>query len=126
MSTILKKYDLSFTIYKNSRNQREASMSSKKDALLSYHLWGYFLNQSTGFLVEDVLPEIDKAMSMQPFDSDAGGTLSFLTIGQSTSSLSGIDEAKADVLIPTQDIKDIIIAWTQWLINNDLQTDITL
>ena len=124
MSTILEKYHLSFTIIKTSGNHRYASISSRNDALLNYHLGGYFLNQPTDFLVEDVLPEIDKALSMQPFDSDAGGTLSFLTIGQSTSSLSGIDEAKADVLIPTQDIKDIIVAWTQWLINNNIKNDI--
>jgi len=126
MGTILEKYNLSFTIIKTLGNHREAFISSKKDALLNYHLGGYFLNQPTDFLVEDVLPEIDKALSMQPFDSDAGGTLSFLTVGQSTSSFSAINEAMADVLIPTQDIKDIIIAWTQWLIDNNLQTDIVL
>ena len=125
MSTIMEKYNLSFVTIITPRRLKCASISSKKDALLNYHLGGYFLDQSIDFLIGDVLPELDKALSGQQFDSDAGGTLSFLTVGQSTSSFSAIDESKPDISIPTQDIKDIITAWTQWVIVNNLQNNVS-
>lgn len=125
MSTIIEKYNLAFTIADTSEHAKTAYITCAKDALFSYHLEGYFLGQSIDYLVEDVLPEINKALSGQLFDSDAGGTLSFLTIGTLSSSFSALDEGKAEISIPTQDLKEIITAWTQWVIANNLQRNIS-
>jgi hypothetical protein len=113
MGSIIEKYQLSFVKTDEPRTITHAFLFSNSDPLLNYHLSGYFLEQSISFLLEDVLPEIEKAIIGQPFDDDAGGTLNFLTIGMPISTFSGMDEAKEDLSIPTEDVRDIIIFWVE-------------
>lgn len=125
MNDTLKKYDILFKIHDAPNGHKYVYIISQNDALLNYHLGGYFLGQSIDFLIEDIIPDIDKALSGKAFEEDAGGTLSFLTIGQSICIFSALDEAKADVSLPTNDVKDIVVAWTDWVINNNLQNFIS-
>lgn len=122
MGSIIEKYQLSFVTTEKSGAKTYAVLFSNSDPLLNYHLSGYFLEQSLSFLLEDVLPEIEKAIIGQPFDDDAGGTLNFLTIGMPASTFSGMDESKEDISIPTEDVRDIIIFWVDQIKEYNLHT----
>ncbi|WP_342644720.1 hypothetical protein [Mucilaginibacter sp. CSA2-8R] len=115
------KYKLQFFAQAVGGGHKSVSMAVLDDELFNYHLSYYLLNQPIDYLTNDVLPELDKALAGQPFDSDAGGTLSFLTIGPVQSTFSGIDEARADISVSTTDLREIIAQWTQWVVANKLQ-----
>ena len=121
MHPTLAKYRIEFTVQAIYDGKRVACMVCMHSELLNYHLSYYFLNQPMDFLTDDVLTDLEKAIAGEPFDSDAGGTLSFLTIGAEQSIFSGTDEARADIAIPTAGVKDIVLEWTQWVIGNQLQ-----
>ncbi|MEO3404225.1 hypothetical protein AAFN85_10000 [Mucilaginibacter sp. CAU 1740] len=109
--SVLNKYGLSFD-----------SKKLNNPSALGGHLSGYLMGQSVEFISEDVLPEIDKAISGKPFDEDAGGFLSFLTIGTPTCTFSSVNEAEADCSIPTHDLKDILLLWVDWVNQHKIKT----
>lgn len=118
MSTIIERYQLSFELARRDTNHPLALIGSTMDDLFDYQIGGYFIGQPIDFLTGDVLPEIEKALCGQPYESDGGGVICFLTIGTPISTFSAINELKSDVSIPTQDLKEIMIAWTDWVIAN--------
>lgn len=118
MSTIIDRYGLSFEIARRDTSHPLALIGSSIDDLFDYQIRGYLIGQSIDFLTEDVLPEIEKALCGQSYESDGGGVICFLTIGTPISTFSAINELKADVSIPTLDLKGIIVAWTDWVIAN--------
>lgn len=116
----LERYKLHFQFVADETEKKHLSISGVATPL-SYHLIGYFLGQSVEFLRDDVLPEMQKAISGQSFDEDAGGILSFLTIGPVTSIFDETDITRPSFPIPTQDIFDIISAWVTWVTSNGLE-----
>lgn len=119
-NTILNKYNIKFQIRTGANGKRQGIISSHVETTVNYHLKGYFFEYSIEFLKDEVLVEIDKAMSNQPFNNDAGGMLSFLEIGRSTSNFYDLKDPLAKVAMPTEDIKAIILAWIQWVSENEL------
>jgi hypothetical protein len=109
--SILNKYGLSF-------DPKKINTSSA----IGCHLSGYLMGQSIEFISEDVLPEIDKAISGKPFDEDAGGFLSFLIIGAPTCTFSSINEAEADCAIITHDLKEILLLWVDRVNQHKIKT----
>lgn len=124
MSSIIERYQLSFELLRRESSRPLALIGSAKDPLFDHQIGGYFIGTPIDLLIEDVLPEIEKALAGQAYNSDGGGTLCFLTIGMPLSTFSALDEAKADVSIPTEDLKEIIVAWTDWIIANGLQKNV--
>ena len=64
-------------------------------------------------------------MNNQPFDEDGGGTISFLKIGKENSYLSNTNELAGKIPLPTIDMRSIIVAWVNWILNNNLQSYLT-
>ncbi|MFC0515613.1 hypothetical protein ACFFGT_15445 [Mucilaginibacter angelicae] len=116
--SILNQYCLSFDKAEKDKTPEKFS----NPTAISHHLSGYLMGQSVEFIAEDILSEINKAISGTPFDEDAGGFLSFLTIGPSVSTFSSINEADADYSIPTIDLKEILSIWVDWVNQHEIKT----
>lgn len=86
------------------------------------YFWGYFIKKYPEFLLDEILPEINKAISGEPFDEDAGGVYHFLRIGQTTSYFY-TDEGD-EFPIPTNHLKEIILSYIEWITNNNLENSI--
>lgn len=85
---------------------------------LNFFLSGYFESVFPDFFQEEILPEIDKALSGQLFDENGGGIISFLKIGHITSSFSNTNKGVGVTIIPTIDLKEIIKSWVEWVTVN--------
>jgi hypothetical protein len=83
------------------------------------YLYGYFIKKYPEHLLEDILPEINNALSGNPFDSNGGGIFHFLEIGPTISSFEDDQYNKFD--LPTSDVKEILISYIDWIIENNLE-----
>ncbi|ESU28685.1 hypothetical protein FLJC2902T_12760 [Flavobacterium limnosediminis JC2902] len=83
---------------------------------------GYFIKKYPEFLLEEVLPEINKAVAGQSFDEDGGGVYHFLRIGETTSHFY-TDEGD-EFPIPTSDLKEILLSYIEWITENNLENNI--
>lgn len=86
------------------------------------YFWGYFIKKYPEFLLEEVLPEINKAIAGQSFDEDGGGVYHFLRIGQTTSYFY-TDEGY-EFPISTNHLKEIILSYIEWITVNNLENNI--
>lgn len=79
---------------------------------------GYFLQCFPEFLINEIIPEIDKALSGLNFDPDGGGVLCSLTIGEVTSTIMDIYNPNYTSSILTADLKQIMLSYVEWITNN--------
>lgn len=84
---------------------------------LSYCLCGYLnIQLYPYYLSNELLPEIEKAIAQQPYESDGGGDGVFLEIGYPSSKfISGGGVYKVTQTIPTIDLKKILLLWAEFL-----------
>ena len=83
------------------------------------HLYGYFIKQYPEHLLENIVPAINNALNGNPFDSDGGGIFHFLEIGSTVSSFE--DDQNNRYELPTADVKEIIMAYIDWINENNLE-----
>ena len=69
----------------------------------------------------DILPELNKALNGELFKEQGGGSITYLTIGTVTSTFDTANPLDGTATIPTQDIRDIIQAFVNWITSNNLQ-----
>jgi hypothetical protein len=119
-TAILKKYQMEFSIIQDERGNMHPHVTQTSPGDISYYLSGYFEAVIPEFFIEEILPEIDKAMDGQPFNEEGGGSICFLKIGRTMSKLSNTNAGVPIAEIPTQDMKDIILAWIEWMTKYDL------
>jgi len=119
---ILDKYDIEFKLLKESGEKYlHVHIKSMTDA--NFLISGYFVYMGVEIFQDDILPNINRALNGDPFDENGGqsGIDIFLTIGASTSLLESANAMHKPVIIPTQDIKEIIEAWVDWVVSNKLE-----
>jgi len=121
---ILNKYDIEFRIVSDSDGDKTLDVSQKIPTDLNYFISSYFLAMSPEIFLEDILPEINKALNGQPFNKEGGGFMTFLTIGTSISSFKSSNAVAGTATIPTQDIRDVIQAWCDWITDNNLEKNL--
>jgi len=114
-TAILKKYHINFEVVIKNQITR-LKVTSNSIPILS----GYFVKQYPEHLLEDILPIIDNnALSGELFDPDGGGIFHFLEIGSIISSFS--DDQNNEYSLPTEDVKEIILSYIDWINENDLE-----
>jgi len=69
-------------------------------------------------LFAEILIDINNALSGHPFDDDGAGAVPFLQIGRTTSYLYPIGDVAPLTPIPTQDLKEILLAWIEFVNSN--------
>jgi len=111
---ILDKYKISFEVF--IVDGRE-TLEIHSQVISNFR--GYFVQVFPEFLIEEVIPEIDKAMAGQAFDDDAGGVYDFLRIGPVNSYF--YSNPFNDFAVPTVDLKEIILAYVDWIDENNLE-----
>lgn len=103
-NSVLEQYKIRFEIIV-SDGRKKLNITSKVIPFLS----GYFIKVYPEFLANEIIPEINKAITGQTFDDDAGGIYDYLKIGHLTSYFyTDIDNQFA---IPTLDLKEIILSY---------------
>ncbi|MBE7176071.1 MAG: hypothetical protein INR69_06690 [Mucilaginibacter polytrichastri] len=117
---ILYKYGIEFRVAKDSEYGKHLEVEQNVVTDVSFFLCQYFTSMSPEIFEEDVLPEIDRALKDEPFDTNGGGVYVFLSIGRETSILSGINKAEPPAKISTVDMKEIILIWIKWVRDNKL------
>ena len=115
---ILEQYGINFQIIKIDR-EKEPITNQIQISNLSYHLCGFLDTQIyKEYLEEEIIIEIDKAIGGLPFDSDGGGDGVYLNIGFPNSTFtSGGGTSQVISSIPTEDLKEIILSWIEFLNN---------
>lgn len=81
-------------------------------------LTGFFLKLYPEYLVDELIPEINKAINGQSFDQDGGGIYHYLKIDK-TISYFYYDQNNI-YSIPTNDLKEILLSYVEWITNNGL------
>lgn len=114
MNSVLEKYKITFEIL-NVDDRKILNITSK---VIPY-FWGYFMKIYPKFLLDEILPEIDKALNGENFDEDAGGIIDFLKIGNETSYFYNSQENQFG--IPTIELKEIILEYVNWIKQNELE-----
>lgn len=120
-TNILDQYHIEFSVISDSNGDKWLHVKQKIPTDINFFLSSYFEAVFPVFFQERVLPEIDKAISGQPFDENGGGVFSFLKIGSVTSSFSNTNKGAGIATIPTVDLKEIINSWVEWVIKNKLE-----
>lgn len=108
-TSILDKYKIQFSVVNNS-DGKHLMVESIIPTDINYYLTGYLLYAHPNFLLDELLPEVDKALAGNEFDEDGGGTIVFLTLGHTLSNFSSDNEASIPANIPTSDLKEIILS----------------
>lgn len=119
-SEILQEYQISFRVLVVD-GEKEFDIVQKEITNLNYCLASFLSNRPpyTEFLEYELLPEIEKAIQNQSFDSDGGGDGVYLEIDYPNSTFtSGGGPYKITPTIPTEDLKEIILSWVEFLKNN--------
>lgn len=107
-------------------NDRTAIAEVKTKAPLNFALASYFSeNVINYYYIEyELIVEIDKALQGQPFDSDGGGDATTIEIGMPDSIIRTTGYSLSVPLlsypIPTQDLKDLLLVWIQFIKNNNI------
>lgn len=118
-SLILKQYGLTFQIITDNNNNQEARVHGTMESL---YIDDYFMSGNfKEFYEEELLPELEKAIQGLPFDEDGGGESTYLTIGYPLSYLNRINGVDPQKSIPTNDLKEIIQSWIEFLTINGLE-----
>lgn len=118
-NAILEQYGLMFRVITDVNNNREARVYGTLG--LSLYLDDYFMTGNyKEFYEEELLPEINKAIEGLPFIEDGGGEHTFLTIGYPLSYLDSINGINPQKSLPTEDLKEIIQSWIEFLNLNNL------
>lgn len=118
---ILDKYEIEFKLVKDS-GQKYLNARQKFTTDVNFFICGFFVHQGIEVL-QDVLMDIEKAQNGDPFDEDPyqSGLDIFLFIGALTSLFKSANAAAGTATIPTQDIKEIIEACIDWVVNNKFE-----
>lgn len=74
---ILDQYHIEFSIESDPDGDKWLQVKQKIPTDINFFLSSYFEAVFPDFFQEDILPEINKAISGQPFDEDGGGIFSF-------------------------------------------------
>lgn len=116
---ILQQYGLKFNIIIDKDNNREARVSggSQSVYLDDYLMTGNYKE----FYSDELLPEIENAIQGNNFDPDGGGDNTFLIIDYPQSFLKRINGIDPQLSIPTEDLKEIIESWIEFLTINGLE-----
>lgn len=114
---ILNQYQIVFKLVDNNiPNIKQSQITSENFAISSYLSVQPYVN----FLTNEILVEINKALSNQPFDRDGGGETVFLEIGNPDSKFSYTGASTQTITIPTADLKEIILSWIAFLTENGI------
>lgn len=113
---ILRTYKVEFDIVK-SDSDKTILVSSSVIPQIS----GYLLKCYPDYLNDEVLPEVTKAINGLGYDSDGGGVYSALTIGAVNSTIENIYNPSDFSTIPTVDLKEILLAYVEWITQNNLE-----
>ncbi|WP_144043717.1 hypothetical protein [Sphingobacterium cellulitidis] len=116
---VLEKYNIEFILKEFPDGEIKPLFEYPKDddSELNYQLLRYFMSASVD-LFEEILIDIDNALSGLPFDDDGAGAVTFLQIGRTTSYLYPIGDVAPLTPIPTQDLKEILLAWIEFVNSN--------
>lgn len=99
-------------------------MSNIKQTQISnenFTISSYLSNQPyVNYLTNEVIVEINKALSNQLFNSDCGGENVFLEIGNPNSTFTYTGASTQTISIPTADLKEIILSWVEFLTINGI------
>lgn len=121
-STVLHQYNISFQI-KNSIHGKEAWVLPTSNSLLSRYISDFFIGGKIEGFQENILDTISRVQSGLPFDSsnDGSSMMATIEIGLNNSFINDLNEATPPISIPTNDIKEIILSWIEWVTINNLE-----
>lgn len=111
---ILDQYEVKFDL-KYNNGQKEISVESSAILLLGEFLWYHKVPQD----IDEIIVEMTKAINKQPFDAVWSSPVNDeFHIGHSTTTFKYHSGNYADYLIPTVDVKEILIAYRDWVVEN--------
>ena len=117
---ILDKYKIQFQLLEFEGNKIARPIQTETTDL-NYLLTGYFTQMSIALFIEEIIPELTKAIEGNTFETDGGGGNAFLKIDRELSFLKNENPNFPTQSIPTQDMKEIVLAWVEWITTNDLE-----
>lgn len=114
---ILNQYKIEFELIDNSiPNIKQTEVTDTNFAISSYLSLIPYVN----YLNNEIIVEINKALNNQTFDSDAGGEITFLELGNPNSTFICNGITTQNINIPTVDLKEIILSWIEFLTDNGI------
>ncbi|UFH35077.1 hypothetical protein [Flavobacterium acetivorans] len=119
---ILSQYHISFII-KNTNEGKEAWVLPTKNNLVSRYISDYFIGGNIEGFQSNILDTISRAQNGLPFDplNDGSAMMASIEIGSETSFINDLNEETPPISIPTNDIKEIILTWIDWVTTNKLE-----
>lgn len=121
-TAILGTYGLEFRISKDMLNNKTAIVFGSGNNPLTPYIQNYLMGGNyIEFYEEEIIPEINKAINGQSFDTDGGGEIVFLRIGYPSCFLSMNNGYASELSIPCLDLKEILLSWIEYLNNNNLE-----
>jgi len=119
---ILATYGLEFRILKDILNSKQAIVFGSGSNPITPYIQNYLMGGNyIEFYEEELITEINKAISGQSFDADGGGEIAFLRIGFPSCFLSMNDGYSPELSMPSTHLKEIILSWVEYLKNNNLE-----
>jgi len=119
---ILNKYSIEFNVRKGEKRHQFLSVDQKVITNINFYISSFISGSHFQWLETEVLPEINRALAGETFDDDEWNNADiFLKIGKITSVFDTSNSASEKAAIPTQDLKEIIEAWIEWIVKNKLQ-----
>jgi hypothetical protein len=122
VNNILTKYNLSFSILESYGNKYLSIQQITDD--VDFSLLNNFVCEVGFDLLEyDILPDINKALNNEEFDTDEWSTESdlYLSIGKSNCVFSNSNSPKTTFIMLTEDVKAIFEEWIKWVKINKFQ-----
>ena len=122
-TAILTTYGLEFRISKDILNNKRAIAFGSGNNPITPYIQNYLMGGNfIEFFEEELIPEINKAINGQSFDTDGGGEIAFLRIGHPSCFLSMNNGHSPELSMPSLHLKEIILSWVEYLKNNNLES----